>query len=66
MLATASESLETQSARFRLDIEKIEQRAEDFRLRLIEKFSAMETALSMAKAMLQQISATTDAMFADK
>lgn len=66
VLATASESLETQSARYRVDIEKIEQRAEDFRLRLIEKFSAMETALSMAKAMLQQISATTDAMFADE
>lgn len=66
VLATASESLETQSARYRVDIDKIEQRAEDFRLRLIEKFSAMETALSMAKAMLQQISATTDAMFADK
>ncbi|HMR32200.1 MAG TPA: flagellar filament capping protein FliD [Geminicoccaceae bacterium] len=65
MLATASESLETQSTRYRRDIDKIEQRAEDFRLRLIEKFSAMETALSMAKAMLQQISATTEAMFAD-
>jgi flagellar hook-associated protein 2 len=66
VLATASESLESLSARHRRDIERIEQRAEDFRLRLIEKFAAMESALSMAKAMLQQISATTEAMFADK
>ncbi len=65
-LATATESLESLSTRYRQDIDRLEQRAEDFRQRLIEKFAAMETALSMAKAMLQQISATTEAMFADK
>lgn len=66
VLATATESLESLSDRYRRDVERIEQRAEDFRLGLIERFATMESALSMAKAMLQQISATTEAMFADK
>jgi flagellar hook-associated protein 2 len=65
-LAAASRSLDQLSARYREEIERIERRAEDYRTRLIEKFAAMESALSLAKAMLQQISATTEAMFADK
>lgn len=65
-LATASGSLDRLTARYRDEIESIERRAEDYRLRLIEKFAAMEAALSMAKAMLQQISVTTEAMFGEK
>jgi flagellar hook-associated protein 2 len=65
-LATAADSLDSLTARYRQEIDRIEQRTEDFRLRLIEKFAAMESALSMAKAMLQQITTTTEAMFSDK
>ncbi len=65
-LAAASQSVDQLTARYRDEIERIEQRAEDYRLRLIEKFAAMEAALSMAKAMLQQISTTTEAMFGEK
>lgn len=63
-LATAAQGLEAQNKRHRVDIERIEARAEDYRQRLIEKFAAMESALALAKAMLQQVRTATDAMFA--
>lgn len=65
-LATATDSLETQNERHLVDIERIETRAEDYRQRLIERFAAMESALSLAKAMLEQVRTTTEAMFADR
>lgn len=63
-LAVASEGLETQNQRHRADIERITARAEDYQQRLIAKFAAMESALALSKAMLQQLRTATDAMFA--
>jgi flagellar hook-associated protein 2 len=65
-LASATGNLQALNKRHRDDIERIEARAEDYRLRLIERFAAMESALSLAKAMLQQVETTTKAMFADR
>lgn len=64
-LATSADSLETLNERHLVDIERIESRAEDYRQRLIERFAVMESALSLAKAMLEQVRTTTEAMFAD-
>ena len=63
--AAITESLEDLNSDFSEEITKIEERAETFRQQLIEKFSAMEAALALADSMLQQVRATTEAMFAD-
>lgn len=54
------------SDRFRSEITRIDARVEDYRARLIERFNAMETALSQAKAMIQQLTATTNAWYGSK
>ncbi len=64
-LTVAADNLETLNDRHGEDIVRMEERVESFRTRLIEKFSALETALSLAEAMLDQIRATTDAMTGD-
>ena len=64
-LTTAADGLETLNERHLADVERIEARAEDYRQRLIERFAAMESALSLAKAMLEQVRTTTEAMLSD-
>ncbi|MEO1090536.1 MAG: flagellar filament capping protein FliD [Pseudomonadota bacterium] len=63
-IASAMESTEGQIERWREDVAKIDARAEDYRLVLVEKFARLETALSLADAMLKQVRAQTDAMTA--
>jgi flagellar hook-associated protein 2 len=56
---------ETQTESWREDVARIEARAEDHRLMLIDKFARLETALSLSESMLTQVRAQTDAMSAD-
>jgi len=51
---------------WREDVARIEARAEDHRLMLIDKFARLETALSLSESMLTQVRAQTDAMSADR
>lgn len=60
------DQLTGESERFRTEIGRIDARVEDYRNRLVERFNAMETALSQAKAMLQQLTATTNAWYGSK
>lgn len=55
-------SLATTNGNYAGQLERINERAEAARTRLIERFSAMETALAMANTMLAQIRAQMDAM----
>jgi flagellar hook-associated protein 2 len=64
-LAAVTDSLATQNRSLALQVERIDARVADFRARLVERFAAMETAMSMAQALLQQVRTTTEAMFAD-
>ncbi|MFO1069668.1 MAG: flagellar filament capping protein FliD [Geminicoccaceae bacterium] len=64
-LAVAADSLVTQNRALAAEVERIDARVADFRARLVQRFAAMETAMSMAQALLQQVRTTTDAMFAD-
>lgn len=50
---------------YQRQIQTIDERAEAARERLIERFTAMETAMSLANAMLQQVRAQMDAMSSD-
>ncbi len=64
---TIQRAIDETSARaddWRDDVARIEQRAEDYRLVLIEKFARLETALSLSESMLTQVRAQTDAMSA--
>jgi flagellar hook-associated protein 2 len=56
---------DSQIERWREDIERIETRAEDHRLMLVDKFARLERALSLSESMLNQVRAQTDAMTAD-
>jgi flagellar hook-associated protein 2 len=60
------DQLSGESDRFRTEIGRIDARVEDYRNRLVERFNLMETALSQAKAMLQQLTATTNAWYGSK
>lgn len=60
------DQLTGESDRFRTEIGRIDARVEDYRNRLVERFNLMETALSQAKAMLQQLTATTNAWYGSK
>lgn len=62
----AIEETETQTASWREDVARIEARAEDHRLMLIDKFARLETALSLSESMLTQVRTQTDAMSADR
>ncbi len=62
----AIDEANAQSDGWREDVARIEARAEDYRLMLIEKFARLETALSLSESMLSQIRAQTDAMTADR
>ena len=61
----AVEETEGQIAGWRDDVARIEARAEDHRLMLIDKFARLETALSLSESMLTQVRAQTEAMSAD-
>lgn len=61
----AVKEVNSQNEDWRADIAKIEERAEDYRLMLVEKFARLETALSLSESMLTQIRAQTDAMTAN-
>lgn len=60
------DQLTGESDRFRTEIGRIDARVEDYRNRLVERFNLMETALSQAKAMLKQLTATTNAWYGSK
>lgn len=55
MLTKAVDDLGERNTDYRAEIEQVETRAERYRQQLIERFGAMETALSLSKAMLEQI-----------
>ncbi|MCB2053999.1 MAG: flagellar filament capping protein FliD [Geminicoccaceae bacterium] len=61
-IGRASASLEDLNRDYAAQVLKIEERAERARSDLIERFSAMEAALSIANAMLEQIRSQVDAM----
>jgi flagellar hook-associated protein 2 len=63
-VAQSIEDLKASNETYRQQIAAIDQRAETARTRLIERFSAMEAALSLANAMLEQVRAQVDAMTA--
>ena len=65
VLTNAVEDLQGLNDDYGVRIDRIEQRASDERDRMIERFSAMEAALSIANAVIQQIRAQMDAMTAD-
>jgi flagellar hook-associated protein 2 len=56
--------LETANEAYRRQVARIDERAEAARARLTERFAAMEAALGLADAMLQQVRAQMDAMTA--
>ncbi len=62
-LTNAIDAVEEENARLTDEIAKIDTRVETFRQFLIEKFAALEAALTVANSMLQQVEATTAAMF---
>jgi flagellar hook-associated protein 2 len=63
-LQRAVDDLGAANEAYQRQIASIDQRAEAERTRLIERYSAMEAALSMAEAMMRQIQAQVDAMTA--
>lgn len=62
----ATDDTKSQIEGWREDVARIEARAEDHRLMLIDKFARLETALSQSEAMLDQVRAQTDAMSGDR
>ena len=65
-ITRAIDSLKDQNSNWAKQIERIEDRALRARDLLIERFTAMEAALSMADMMMNQIRAQVDAMTADR
>lgn len=65
-LRSAIDETMAQTESWREDVARIEARAEDHRLVLIERFARLETALSLSESMLNQVRAQTDAMSADR
>ncbi len=64
-ITRAIDSLRDMNGNYAKQIERIEERATRARDRLVERFSAMEAALTLANAMLAQIRAQIDAMTRD-
>ena len=56
-LAREIEQVDGSTAKAQADIDRITERADRYRDQLITRFTALETALGQAKAMLQQIRA---------
>ncbi len=54
-------SVEDENSRLSEEISNIDQRVETFRQQLVAKFAALETALTLANSMLQQVQATAAA-----
>ena len=65
-ITRAVDNLKDVNSTFAKQIERIEERAVRARELLLERFSAMEAALTMANSMLNQIRAQVDAMTADR
>ena len=65
-IRSAIDETKSQTESWREDVARIEARAEDHRLVLIERFARLETALSLSESMLNQVRAQTDAMSADR
>jgi flagellar hook-associated protein 2 len=57
------DSIDKRNDDARRQIERIDERAERYRARLIERFAAMEAALAMADAMMRHMRTQMDAMF---
>lgn len=64
-ISQAIDSLKDQNSSWAKQIERIEERALKARDRLLERFTAMEAALTMANTMLSQIRSQIDAMTAE-
>jgi flagellar hook-associated protein 2 len=64
-LTQAADDLEQRNSSYQTEIEQIEVRTERYREQLIERFGAMETALSLAKSMLEQVRAQMSAFSQD-
>ena len=65
-IALETDALGTRNQRLEEDIVRIERRVEDFRQFLILKFAALEAALALSNALLDQVKATTDALSQDR
>lgn len=65
-LTQAVDDLGERNADYRAEIEQIEARAARYREQLIERFGAMETALALARSMLEQVRAQVDAFSQDR
>ena len=63
-LQTAIDGLEDQNESYTVQIARIDERAERARDHLVERFAAMEAALSIANTLLSQIRTQVDAMTA--
>ena len=60
------QNLEEANDGYTVQVAKIEERAERARDNLIERFAAMEAALSVANTILSQIRTQVDAMTSDR
>ena len=58
-------SLDSRNVDLEEEVLRIQQRAEDYRLFLIEKFAALEQALAVSNNLLDQVKATADALSSD-
>jgi flagellar capping protein FliD len=65
-ITRAVDNLKDVNSTYAKQIEQIETRAVRARELLLERFTAMEAALSMANMMMTQIRAQVDAMTADR
>jgi flagellar hook-associated protein 2 len=64
-LTEVVEDLAQRNTDYQAEIERIDAGVERYRQQLIDRFGAMETALSLAKSMLEQVRATVAAYSQD-
>ena len=57
-LTKASDDLGQRDTDYQTEIDRINQQANSYRQQLVDKYAAMETALSLANSMLEQVKAT--------
>ena len=57
-LTKASDDLGQRDTDYQTEIDRINQQADSYRQQLVDKYAAMETALSLANSMLEQVKAT--------
>jgi flagellar hook-associated protein 2 len=64
-LSQGRQALGERNTAYRAEIDRIEVRAERYRQQLVERFGAMETALAIAKSMMDQLRASVAAFSQD-